>query len=206
MRSRGLVQTTAERPRRYVAIAPKVLFERSLFERRRSLEEDMTLARELSERLPELTESVSEGAPRFEVLTGRAAIYPYLREMVGRSSASVEVLVAPKALRESARLGLYEALPRLLSTGPVPPDRGTGPSRQPAGPATRAFPSTVPERGDPQCSPSAGPGHDRRSAGGGGLPRAGSRVSGRRGDRGVDRPLRLRGRRDRLLRRGVGQG
>jgi sugar-specific transcriptional regulator TrmB len=117
MRSRGIVQVTAERPRRYVAIAPKVLFDRSLFERRRALEEDVTLARELSEHLPELTESVGERAARFEVLTGRAAIYPYLREMVGRASASLEVMVTPWALRESARQSLYEPLPRFLAQG-----------------------------------------------------------------------------------------
>ncbi|MFZ1022748.1 MAG: helix-turn-helix domain-containing protein, partial [Thermoplasmata archaeon] len=33
MRARGLVQVTAERPRRYVPLPPRVLFERSLVER-----------------------------------------------------------------------------------------------------------------------------------------------------------------------------
>jgi sugar-specific transcriptional regulator TrmB len=117
MRSRGLVQTTAERPRRYVAIPPRVLFERSLFERRRGLEEDVALARELSERLPELTESVTQGGPRFQLITGAAAIYPYLREMLRRAQHEALVMITPKALRESAGFGLYEELPRLLKSG-----------------------------------------------------------------------------------------
>jgi sugar-specific transcriptional regulator TrmB len=117
MRARGLVQTTAERPRRYVPLAPKALFERSLFERRRSLEEDVTLARELSERLPELTAAVAEQAPRFQVITGTAAIYPFLREMVRRAQKELLVMVTPKALRESARAGVQEELPRLLRGG-----------------------------------------------------------------------------------------
>lgn len=117
MRARGLVQITAERPRRYVALPPRVLFERSLFERRRSLEEDVTLARELSERLPELTLAVTGGAPRFQLITGAPAIYPYLREMVRRAEREVLVMITPRALRESAGFGLYEELPRLLRSG-----------------------------------------------------------------------------------------
>jgi sugar-specific transcriptional regulator TrmB len=117
MRARGLVQITVERPRRYVALPPRVLFERSLFERRRALEEDVALAKELSERLPEITQSVTEGAPRFQLITGAAAIYPYLREMVRRAEREVLVMITPRALRESANFGLYQELPRLLKMG-----------------------------------------------------------------------------------------
>ena len=117
MRARGLVQITAERPRRYVALPPRVLFERSLFERRRALEEDVALARELSARLPELTQSITDGAPRFQLITGAAAIYPYLREMLRRSEREALVMITPKALRESAGFGLHEELPRLLKSG-----------------------------------------------------------------------------------------
>ena len=117
MRGRGLVLVTAERPRRYVALPPRVLFERSLFERRRGLEEDVALARELSERLPELTQSVTEGGPRFQLITGAPAIYPYLREMVRRAEKEVLVMITPRALRESAGLGLPQELRRLLRAG-----------------------------------------------------------------------------------------
>ncbi len=117
MRARGLVQVTAERPRRYVPIPPRVLFDRSLFERRRALDEDVSLARELSERLPELTQSLTGGAPRFQVITGAAAIYPYLREMLRRTEREAVVMITPRALRESAQFGLHEELPRLLRGG-----------------------------------------------------------------------------------------
>lgn len=117
MRARGLVQVTAERPRRYVPLSPRVLFERSLFERRRALDEDVSLAKELSARLPELTQRVTDGAPRFQMITGTAAIYPYLRDMVRRSQEEVLVMITPRALRESAQVGLYEELPRLLRGG-----------------------------------------------------------------------------------------
>jgi sugar-specific transcriptional regulator TrmB len=111
MRARGLVQVTAERPRRYVPIPPRVLFERSLVERRLALDEDAALARELSERLPELTTALSEGAPRFQVITGAPAIYPYLREMVRRAERELLVMITSKGLKESAQLGLYSQLP-----------------------------------------------------------------------------------------------
>lgn len=117
MRARGLVQTTAERPRRYVPLAPGALFERSLFERRRSLEEDAALARELAEHLPELTQAVTEGAPRFQVITGTAAIYPFLREMVRRANDELLVMMTPNALRESARAGVQDELPRFFRAG-----------------------------------------------------------------------------------------
>lgn len=117
LRARGVVQVTAERPRRYVPIPPRVLFDRSLFERRKSLEEDVALAQELSKRLPELTQSVMEGAPRFEVITGAAAIYPYLREMLRRAEREAVVMITPRALRESAKFGLHQELPRLLRAG-----------------------------------------------------------------------------------------
>ncbi|HTW39334.1 MAG TPA: hypothetical protein VMF04_00500 [Thermoplasmata archaeon] len=42
----------------------------------------MALARELSERLPELPRSVTEGGPRIRLITGPTAIYPSLREML----------------------------------------------------------------------------------------------------------------------------
>lgn len=117
MRSRGLVQTTAERPRRYVALPPHVLFERSLFERRRALEEDVLLAQELERRLPELTSELSVGAPRFQVLTGAASVYPFLKQMVERSKRSLDVMITPRAFRDSTRFGVSRALPPFLRTG-----------------------------------------------------------------------------------------
>ncbi|MCI4347672.1 MAG: hypothetical protein L3J97_03525 [Thermoplasmata archaeon] len=117
MRARGLVQVTAERPRRYVPIPARVLFDRSLFERRRALEEDLSLSRELTQRLPGITQATTEGAPKFQVMTGADAIYPYLKEMVRRSEKETMVMITPRALRESTQFGLPQELARLLRGG-----------------------------------------------------------------------------------------
>lgn len=110
MRARGLVQITAERPRRYVPSPPSALFERNLAERRRTLDEDSELARDLSARLPGLSESASDAVPRFQLVTGALAVYLCLRDMLSRARQSVEVLVTPRALRDSTKAGLYDAL------------------------------------------------------------------------------------------------
>ena len=117
MRARGLVQTTAERPRKYVPLSPRALFERSLYERRRSVEEDSVLAAKLAEQLPQLTEAISGGAPRFQVLTGAAAIYPQLRDMIREATREVAVMITPRSLRNSARAGIQLELDRLLKAG-----------------------------------------------------------------------------------------
>jgi sugar-specific transcriptional regulator TrmB len=117
MRARGLVQTTAQRPRRYVALPPRILFERSLFERRRALDEDVVLARELGRRLPEMTAAVTLGAPRFQLLTGAPAVYSFLKELVHRTEKTLDVMITPKALRDSTRFEVPRELPRFLHGG-----------------------------------------------------------------------------------------
>jgi HTH-type transcriptional regulator, sugar sensing transcriptional regulator len=117
MRARGLVQVTVERPRRYVAVPPRVVFERNLLERRRALEDDASLARDLGRRLPELAETSPAGGSRFEVITGGEAIYPFVREMVRRATRDVATMITPRALRESFRARTYEELPRFLRRG-----------------------------------------------------------------------------------------
>ncbi len=117
MRARGLIQVTLERPRRYIAVPPRVVFERNLLERRRALDEDEDLARDLGRRLPELRDAAPSGAPRFEVITGGDAIYPYLRDMVRRATRDVRTMITSRALRESVRNRTYEDLPRFLREG-----------------------------------------------------------------------------------------
>lgn len=110
MRARGLVQITAERPRRYVALSPTVLLERSITERRRALEEDVELARSLAEQLPQVTAAILEGAPRFQLITGTAATYPFIREMLARAERDVSVLMTYRAFRESVAARTFEPL------------------------------------------------------------------------------------------------
>ena len=117
MRARGLVQMTPERPRRYVALSPTVLFERSLTERRRALEEDVALAHQLAEELPAITQAVVEGAPRFQLVTGAAAIYPFLRESVARAEKEVSVMLTYRSLRASIGARSFDALAALVRRG-----------------------------------------------------------------------------------------
>jgi sugar-specific transcriptional regulator TrmB len=117
MRARGLVQITAERPRRYVALSPTVLLERSITERRRSLEEDVELARSLAEQLPQATAAILEGAPRFQLITGTAATYPFIREMLARAEHDVSVLMTYRAFRESVAARTFEPLVRFVRGG-----------------------------------------------------------------------------------------
>ena len=114
MRGRGIVEVTAERPRRFTAVAPRALFERALRDRRSALDKDESLARQISDRLPTLVRESETGAPRFQLLTGSATIYDYLREMVGRAREDLAVMVTHRALKESVAFGLHTWLPRFL--------------------------------------------------------------------------------------------
>ncbi|MCI4351327.1 MAG: hypothetical protein L3K15_07430 [Thermoplasmata archaeon] len=117
MRARGIVEITAERPRRYAAVPPQAFFERSLRDRRTALSLDETLAKELTERLPQLVAEGPADAPRFQLLTGTSVLYAYLREMMDRAKEDIAVLVTSRALRESVRFGTHGGLLRFLHAG-----------------------------------------------------------------------------------------
>jgi sugar-specific transcriptional regulator TrmB len=117
LRARGVVEATAERPRRYAAVPPRALFERSLRERAATLAEDERLAATLSEALPLLVREVNDQAPRFQVLQGTPAIFAYLREMLRRAQQEVCSMVTRRALQGSVDYGLPVELPRLLKGG-----------------------------------------------------------------------------------------
>jgi sugar-specific transcriptional regulator TrmB len=117
LRARGVVEATAERPRRYAAVPPRALFERSLRERAAILAQDETLAGTLAESLPLLVRELNDQAPRFQVLQGTPAIFAYLREMLRRAQEEVCAMVTHRALRGSVDYGLPVELPRLLKGG-----------------------------------------------------------------------------------------
>lgn len=117
LRVRGVVEATAERPRRYAAVPPRALFERSLRERAAVLAQDETLAGTLAESLPLLVRELNDQAPRFQVLQGTPAIFAYLREMLRRAQEEVCAMVTHRALRGSVEYGLPVELPRLLKGG-----------------------------------------------------------------------------------------
>jgi sugar-specific transcriptional regulator TrmB len=114
LRARGVVQATAERPRRYVPIPPADLFRREIESRREALARDESYAEDLLRRYPILRQTVAGAAPRFETLKGSKVVYPHLKEMVRRARESLWILITQKAFRESVRFGIHRELPRLL--------------------------------------------------------------------------------------------
>jgi sugar-specific transcriptional regulator TrmB len=117
LRARGTVTVTAERPRRYVPVPPRSLFDGHLEGRRTSVAADEKLAAVLTEMLPSQTEPGENGAPRFQVLPGAAGIYPLLREMVKRTRVSLAVMITHGGLRRSVEYGIQLEIPRVLRSG-----------------------------------------------------------------------------------------
>ncbi|MCI4373785.1 MAG: hypothetical protein L3K02_09135 [Thermoplasmata archaeon] len=117
LRARGTVTVTAERPRRYVPVPPRALFDEHLEARRSGIAEDEKLAIALTELLPTRSGSGDNGAPRFQVLPGAPGIYPLLREMVKRARTSLAVMITHSGLRRSVEFGIQQEFPRFLRGG-----------------------------------------------------------------------------------------
>jgi HTH-type transcriptional regulator, sugar sensing transcriptional regulator len=117
LRARGTVTVTAERPRRYVPVPPRTLFDEHLESRRARFAEDSKLADVLTELLPSQSGPGASGAPRFQVLPGAPGIYPHLREMVKRARESLSVMITHSGLRRSVEYGIQQEFPRFLRSG-----------------------------------------------------------------------------------------
>ena len=117
LRARGVVQTTAERPRRFLPVPPTAVLERHLHARRLGIESDHVFAKRLLKLLPTVGASPSGGTPRFQMVTGPSSVYRHLREMVQRSEHSLWTMITPKALRESWRAGLADDVARFIRSG-----------------------------------------------------------------------------------------
>jgi HTH-type transcriptional regulator, sugar sensing transcriptional regulator len=117
LRARGVVRVTAERPRRYIAIPPRALFDQSLEGKRVALAEDERIADTLAETLPTLAARQETDAPRFQILPGAKGIYPHLREMIRRAQTDLAVMITHRGLRSSSEYHLQDELPRFLRAG-----------------------------------------------------------------------------------------
>jgi sugar-specific transcriptional regulator TrmB len=117
LRAAGVVQVTAERPRRFLPVAPETILERRLHERRLAIDEDRALSKRLLRFLPTTGSSAPAQAPRFQMVTGQAAVYRQLREMIQRAERSIWTMITPKALRESWNAGLSDDVARLIRAG-----------------------------------------------------------------------------------------
>lgn len=116
MKERGVLQVTAERPRRFLPISPRLLVERVVRLRREALSQDEARGKELADRLPVLLQE-AEAIPSFQLLSGAPKLYPTLGEMVDRAQAEVCTLITRRALRDSLRFGLHHRIRALLERG-----------------------------------------------------------------------------------------
>jgi sugar-specific transcriptional regulator TrmB len=114
MRVRGVVEATADRPRRYRPTAPDTLFEQTLEERRESLREDERIARALSRRLTVRDVPALTGASRYQVLSGTARAYERLAEMIRHARRELAVMLTQRSLRESVRFGFPDRVQGFL--------------------------------------------------------------------------------------------
>jgi sugar-specific transcriptional regulator TrmB len=116
MRTRGLLEVTAERPRRYTPVAPADLLQRDLRGRRARLAEDEALASSLVEHLA-LLAGPSGDAPRYQLLVGSARVYDHLQEMIGRAQGSIDVMLTFRSLRASIQHGLQTQIAPFVGGG-----------------------------------------------------------------------------------------
>ncbi|HZY69648.1 MAG TPA: helix-turn-helix domain-containing protein [Thermoplasmata archaeon] len=117
MRARGLVLITAERPRRYTPLAPRLLLERNLHERRLRLGEDEKLSHRIAEELDGAAVTLTSAAARYQIVGGSRRAYDTLREMVGRAATSLDVMLTFRGLRESLDHGLGASVSPFVRKG-----------------------------------------------------------------------------------------
>ncbi|MCI4366138.1 MAG: hypothetical protein L3K08_00115 [Thermoplasmata archaeon] len=117
LRGRGLVDTTAERPRRFVAAEPSAMFDRVLRERRAEADRDEGLAKELAVHLAPVAAPAIAGAPRYQILSGVSRVHDHLREMVGRGKEEIHTMLTYRSFRESAERGLSAKVGEFLARG-----------------------------------------------------------------------------------------
>ncbi|MCI4335662.1 MAG: hypothetical protein L3K17_00480 [Thermoplasmata archaeon] len=116
MRVQGLMEVTAERPRRYAPVPPAQLLERDLRNRRAVLQEDERVAEELRGHLARLA-APSSDTPRYQLLVGSPRVYDYLQEMIGRATESIDVMLTFRSLRESLEHGLQTRIAPFVAGG-----------------------------------------------------------------------------------------
>jgi sugar-specific transcriptional regulator TrmB len=116
MRVQGLMEVTAERPRRYTPVPPAALLERDLRNRRTLLEADERTAKELVDHLS-LLAGPSGDAPRYQLLVGPARVYDHLQEMIGRAHETIDVMLTFRSLRASLQHGLQTRIAPFVAGG-----------------------------------------------------------------------------------------
>jgi sugar-specific transcriptional regulator TrmB len=117
LRARGVVEVTAERPRRFAPVDPRALVERDLRGRRATLANDERLGMGLAEALATAAAPAAAGAPRYQVLAGEGRVYDGLREMVERARERIDVMLTFRSLRSSLAHDLQGRVADFLRRG-----------------------------------------------------------------------------------------
>lgn len=121
LESRGLVEVTLDRPRRYAARAINDVFEMIMEERRSELEQLDAVRKTLLEAWPKISgRSREPPSVRLQVIKGRAQIYRTLRQFVSSAKEEVLAFTTMKGLQRSYRAGINEVLVEAMRRGVKP--------------------------------------------------------------------------------------
>ncbi len=121
LESRGLVEVTLDRPRRYAARAINDVFEMIAEEKRAELEKLDAVRKTLLDAWPRISGRRREPpAVRLQVIQGRAQIYRTLRQFVGTAKQEVLAFTTTKGLQRSYRAGINEVLVEAMRRGVKP--------------------------------------------------------------------------------------
>lgn len=118
LESRGLVEVTLDRPRKYAARAINDVFEMIAEEKRSELEQLDAVRKSLLDAWPRISGGSRETASvRLQVIKGRTQIYRTLRQVVGAAKEEVLAFTTTKGLQRSYRAGINEVLVEAMRRG-----------------------------------------------------------------------------------------
>ncbi|HYS72914.1 MAG TPA: helix-turn-helix domain-containing protein [Thermoplasmata archaeon] len=121
LESRGLVEVTIDRPRRYAARAIDDVFEMIAEEKRAELERLDAVRKSVSGAWPRISGQRRESpSVRLQVIKGRTQIYRTLRQLIASAKAEVLAFTTAKGLQRSYRAGINEALLEAMRRGVKP--------------------------------------------------------------------------------------
>jgi sugar-specific transcriptional regulator TrmB len=110
LESAGFVETTLERPRKFVPRPVEAVLDQVVEEEQRRLEELEETSRELADRWPTAEHQHEARKERFSVHQGRSQIRGVLERMVETAEEEVLVLAPPRGLARLDQMGILEAL------------------------------------------------------------------------------------------------
>jgi sugar-specific transcriptional regulator TrmB len=110
LESEGFVETTLERPRKFVPRPVEQVLDQVLEEQQRRLEELESTSQRLADRWPQAEHRHEARKERFSVHQGRSQIRGVLERMVETAEEEVLLLAPPRGLSRLDQMGILEAL------------------------------------------------------------------------------------------------